>query len=366
MKNTLEDIREKLKERAYLNEEHVRFSLVGRILSKLGWDIWNPKEVCTEFCPVIYEDVKKVDIALFIPPNKYASVFIEVKAHQKIDEKNLKDIERQLRDYNRDHSATFTIITDGHQWRFYFALAPGEFADKCYRVIDLLKDDYPQLEEEFNNLLSKENITNGESKKFAEKYLDFSIKERAIRDSLSEAKRRMHLPPFPNLLQSIEQCVKEEGHQVNQEEILAFLEKGTNSELSQNLHTQNGHLNNEANPVRQVEQLRNTSERVNKKSRSDALKVSINGRIFHDKEAIDIFKDVMEYFGLERVYNDVTIKGKYPPIIKKNELSRYRNGTYKPLKNEYYIYSNLSNDRKKQYLDEIAKQLREKIKVEIL
>ena len=45
MRQILEDIRNKLSEGAYKNEEHMRLSLVVRLLHKLGWNIWDPKEV---------------------------------------------------------------------------------------------------------------------------------------------------------------------------------------------------------------------------------------------------------------------------------------------------------------------------------
>jgi len=66
MRDTLGDIRAKLRSADYENEEHVRLSLVARILQKWGWDVWNPKEVNAEFKPVPQEDKTKVDPALFL------------------------------------------------------------------------------------------------------------------------------------------------------------------------------------------------------------------------------------------------------------------------------------------------------------
>ena len=65
MREALIDIREKLQEGIYLNEEHVRLSLVCRLLSELDWEIWDPAEVNTEFPPIPTEDKTRVDIALF-------------------------------------------------------------------------------------------------------------------------------------------------------------------------------------------------------------------------------------------------------------------------------------------------------------
>ena len=41
LREALEDIRRKLNAGVYQNEEHVRLSLVARILQALEWDIWN-------------------------------------------------------------------------------------------------------------------------------------------------------------------------------------------------------------------------------------------------------------------------------------------------------------------------------------
>src|SRR3989442_3317296 len=120
MQSTLEDIRQKLREGVCKNEEHVRLSLVSRILQELGWNIWNPEEVNTEFVVVPDEDNSKVDIALLLR-SYLPSVFIEVKAVGKL-QGAIKHIETQLRNYNRNNTAIFTVITDGQRWRFYYSL----------------------------------------------------------------------------------------------------------------------------------------------------------------------------------------------------------------------------------------------------
>ena len=80
LKSVLNDIREKLANSLYECEEHIRLSLVLRVLYELGWDIWNPCEVNAEYKPVPTEDKKKVDIALF--QTKYVpTAYIEIKQH---------------------------------------------------------------------------------------------------------------------------------------------------------------------------------------------------------------------------------------------------------------------------------------------
>jgi hypothetical protein len=65
MHEILLDIRQRLVNKEYHNEEHVRLSLVARVVQALGWDIWNPTEVYTEFKATKKEDNTRVDVALF-------------------------------------------------------------------------------------------------------------------------------------------------------------------------------------------------------------------------------------------------------------------------------------------------------------
>ena len=140
MREILEDIRNKLNDGIYKNEEHVRLSIVARILQKLDWDIWNPSEVNTEFKVVPNEDSTRVDFALFLNSYSPPSFFIETKSIGKINI-DLAKTEQQLRDYNRNNTAEFTIITDGQYWRFYYSQTGVEFSQKCFKILNLLTDE---------------------------------------------------------------------------------------------------------------------------------------------------------------------------------------------------------------------------------
>ena len=62
MIDTIKDIKLKLASNSYRNEEHVRLNLITRILYKLGWDIWNPFEVDTEFVVSKQDDLSLIHI----------------------------------------------------------------------------------------------------------------------------------------------------------------------------------------------------------------------------------------------------------------------------------------------------------------
>jgi hypothetical protein len=222
MKEILDDINLKLTEGFFVNEEHVRLSLVARVLQQLGWDIWNPREVNPEYYCIPNEDRSRVDIALFLTP-QIPSVFFEIKAVGKIDT-DLANIERQLRDYNRNLTALFSIITDGRKWRFYYSQAGGEFSQKCFKVLDLFEDDFDDIDTFFRAFLSKSEIASGNAEQDARSYLQLSQKQRAMDDALPQARRMVDQLPFPSLPQALVERVLVAGFKITLEEAFQFIQ----------------------------------------------------------------------------------------------------------------------------------------------
>ncbi len=223
MKEALLDIRAKIKDRIYKNEEHVRVSLVARVIQELGWNIWDPSEVNAEFAVIPTEDQSRIDLALFLSPY-VPSVFVEIKAVGRL-EGNVKQAELQLRDYNRNNTALFSIITDGQKWRFYYSQTGGEFAQKCFKIVDILDDNLEDLELYFYTFLSKKEIANGNAKREAESYLQASKKQRAIEDVLQKARRMVHEPPYLSLPQSVVSLLADKNVQVTEEEVAQSLQE---------------------------------------------------------------------------------------------------------------------------------------------
>ena len=360
MKTLIEDIQQKLRDEAYTNEEHVRLSLVCRILLEVGWDIWNPKEVYTEFKTLPSEDNSKVDIALF-PKGKFASVYIEIKAHHKID---LQAVERQLRDYNKNNQAPFAIITDGQTWRFYLASAPGEFSDKCFKIIDLLEDVYEQIEECFSSLVSKEAIENVETKKKAEKYLESSVLERAIIDSLSDADLLMHHDFKLNKIDAIKMCLAKVGFdQIEENEIAGILNKNKNAQTNKPI------VKHEREVVSDYPQssIQSKDNKSSTKGPVTTLIIEINGKQISDNTyfANKALIKALDYLGIERA-KEVFIKGKFPFIIKENEVKNYPPKKYSEAVKGHYVYTNTQTEAKKRNLENVAKKLGQKIKIKVV
>ncbi|MGD0597720.1 MAG: type I restriction enzyme HsdR N-terminal domain-containing protein [Sedimentisphaerales bacterium] len=227
MKETIIDIRQKISNLSYKNEEHVRLSLVSRLLQGLGWNIWDPCEVNSEYNATPNEDSTRVDMALFLTPRR-PDVFIEVKAVGKISSDSLQKLERQLRDYNRDNTASFSIITDGQIWRFYLSQSGGKFSDKCFKVVDLLNDDLDGIDVSLSTFLKKSEIENGNALREAQKYLRLTEKQRVMEDFLPRAKGMILEPPYKSLPEALMELVAEEGFTINVEEAQEFIKTTAN------------------------------------------------------------------------------------------------------------------------------------------
>ncbi len=221
MESTLNDIRSFFDRGVFKNEEHIRVCVVCRILQELGWNIWNPDEVTMEFAVAPDEDQTKVDVALRSTPVQ-PDAFIEVKAFGQLRGK-LADIERQLRDYNRNNTAMFSMITDGAEWRFYYSQTGGEFAQKCFKVLNLRRESVEDVELAFKSLLRKAEIQNGNAARQAVAYLRLTQKQRLMEEFLPEARRKALEPPFPSLPNALADLVAEQNVKVSPEEASTFI-----------------------------------------------------------------------------------------------------------------------------------------------
>jgi hypothetical protein len=99
-------------------EEATRQALVLPMLSALGYDIWNPDEVCPEydadFVIKKYGQKEKVDLAIFRDGEPI--IFIEVKPL----DASLDGHQGQLAKYfNSKPSVVLGILTNGIEWRFF-------------------------------------------------------------------------------------------------------------------------------------------------------------------------------------------------------------------------------------------------------
>jgi len=237
MREILEEIRSLLKAGKYRNEEQVRFSLVARILQELDWNIWNPEQVYTEFKPNPTNDNKKVDVALFLDGDS-PSIFIEIKSPEKLNNPTeLLKAENQLKDYNADLTALFTLLTDGNQWRFYYSQEGGTFSQKRFKTIKLIDDNMDDIESAFEMFLQKEVVQSGEAKKKAYSYLQLSRRQKIMEECLPQARRKTESNPLLNLVEALIEVTTDNKLDISEEEALEFIQNHQEKKTSVNIET---------------------------------------------------------------------------------------------------------------------------------
>ena len=234
MREILSDIRNLLNSIKYKNEEQVRFSLVARILQKLDWDIWDPEQVYTEYRTNQKGDTRKVDLALFCNGNN-PSIFIEVKSSDKLNNSvQLAESETQLKDYNADLTALFTILTDGNQWRFYYSQEGGFFSEKCFKILKLVDDDIDDIESAFLTYLKRDVVLNGKAKNEAHDRLLLNRSQKIMDESLPQAKREIE-DGLITLVDALKKIVEKKGFIITDEEALKFIKEHNLKKESTNI-----------------------------------------------------------------------------------------------------------------------------------
>lgn len=223
MKTLIEEIRTHIQNGSFKNEEQVKLGIILRVLDRLGWNIWSPNEIVLEY-KVSDEDNTKVDFALFYTPFSPA-VYIEAKSMNRADSANLSEIERQLRNYNRDNTAPITIITDGKMWYFYLSQTGGAFSKKRFKDINWVKDTNEEIEESLRLFLQKEELETGSAIRKANEFLNLTRKQILIGESLHDAKSLADHPPFPSLVDAMIKIVKDKGIILNRDEAIEGIKK---------------------------------------------------------------------------------------------------------------------------------------------
>jgi len=223
MREPIEDIRAKLRNDEYKNSEHVRLSIVGRLLHNLGWDLWDPAEVYPDYVVGDSKEHPSVDLALFAKPQA-PSVFIEIKAPGSV-ENELIESELQNRKYNFDTSDLITILTDGNKWVLYCSPELEESTAKCFKTLDILHDTIDDITASFDMFLSKKSIVQGKALAEVKNILMQSMRKQAVYEVLEKARKLVTEPPYPRLPHAVVELIIPQGITITEKDVEKILEK---------------------------------------------------------------------------------------------------------------------------------------------
>lgn len=213
IKNFVLDIRSNERISTF-DEATTKQAIVLRLLSELGWPIFDTEEVKPEYSVAN----RRVDYSLRI--NGSNRVFLEVK-------KVMEDLEahqKQLLDYSFQEGVKMAVLTNGVTWWFYLPLSEGNWEQRKYFAIDMTQQDPDDTAKRFIDFLSRENVKTEAAIKVAETLLRGRVKESEIRRSLPKAWDKIISEPDGLLVDLISETLERIcGHRAEPDQIVKFI-----------------------------------------------------------------------------------------------------------------------------------------------
>ncbi|MGD2187818.1 MAG: hypothetical protein PVI71_16925 [Desulfobacterales bacterium] len=197
------------------DEASTKQAVVLRLLSFLGWDIFDVDEVSPDF------SVNSFSVSYALRIKNSNKIFIEVKRiHEKLD-----NHQKSLLSFAAREGVNVAILTNGIIWWFYLASAAGSSQEKWFYSVDLLKQNADEFVPQIMDLLSKSKVAGGQALKTA-KSLNQNKKQKMASDIIPEAWNKLISQPnmiFIELLRETTEKIC--GYKVETKIVERFLEK---------------------------------------------------------------------------------------------------------------------------------------------
>jgi len=158
-----------------LDEASIKQAVALRLLSLLGWDIFNVEEVYPDFS----SESMTVSYALRI--DGVSKMILDVKRSGE----NPDELHKQLVAFAVHEGVDLAAHTDGTRWWFYLPTAKGTLAQKRCHVCDLFEHKPEDMASDLMAFLSREKIVSGE-------YLD------SAKTAYQKHKRKMAADVLPD------------------------------------------------------------------------------------------------------------------------------------------------------------------------
>lgn len=337
LKDHIDDISNRLKDKEFSSEQAVRQGIVDRLLLNLGWPTYDTQIVHPEYTV----GTGKVDYALCDPQSKNPRVFIEAKQVG-----NIEGAEEQLFGYDSRIRVPIAVLTDGREWRFFHPTGEGTWMERKIRELDLITGDSEESAECLNRYLSYESIRSGKAINTIREDYDNLVRQRKIEIGLPAAWRILVQEANEELLKVVgEKTESVCGHRPDDEQVIAFLQK---EELP---------LAQSNPPEQRTDQPKQLdSPKSRKRQSSTRLRVTMpNGEVIERQHAKATFIEALENLGIERVMS-------VHPSTVLNDPPKY----FWCEHGQFYIHYYADTRGKKRALEEIAQLLDVRLAVEII
>jgi hypothetical protein len=225
------------KKLATFDEASTKQAVVLRLLSFLGWDIFNVEEVSPNY------SVGDSSVSYALRIENISKIFIDVK----IVHKSQENYQQELVNLGMREEVYLAILTNGVTWWLHLIDASGNWQQKWFYTIDILKQKSDAFVSHLIDLLAKENVDKGQSLKAAQTILQ-EKKQKMAADFLPEAWNRIITQPnkiFVELLSETTEKLCQ--YKVDAKTVEKFLRKHNDSWVikktprsSTPSHTENG------------------------------------------------------------------------------------------------------------------------------
>jgi hypothetical protein len=197
------------------DEASTKQAVVLRLLSFLGWDIFDVEQVYPDY------SASSANVSYALRIKNANKVFIDVKrVHSKLDK-----YQKSLVNLASREGVNLAVLTNGITWWFYLNTANGSWQRKWFYSIDLIKQKPDTFVPNLVDLLTKTKVAQGQSLKTA-KSLFQKKRQKLAANFLPEAWNQIISQPnkiFVELLS--EQTEKLCRYKVDAKSIQKFLDK---------------------------------------------------------------------------------------------------------------------------------------------
>ncbi|MBW2518612.1 MAG: restriction endonuclease subunit R [Deltaproteobacteria bacterium] len=197
------------------DEASTKQAVVLRLLSFLGWDIFNVDEVYPDYTVNSYS-------ASYALRNRNANkILIEVKrVHEKLD-----NYQKALLSFAAQEKVDISVLTNGVSWWFYLTHSAGNSQDKWFYSADLFKQNEDAVVPNLIDLLSKDKVANGQALKAAQA-LNQNKNQKMAADVIPEAWNKLVSQPNMILVELLRESTEKIcGCKVESKPVERFLEK---------------------------------------------------------------------------------------------------------------------------------------------
>lgn len=257
-------------------EEAVRQGAILPILAKLGWDIYNIRQVV----PEAKAGDGRVDYCLMIGEKK--AVFIEAK---RVSEE-LERHEKQLLEYSFAEGVEIAILTNGLIWWFYLPLGRGNWQQRKYFTIDINQQNPKTAAKNFHTYLSCEAIKTGDAYHEAKSVHESRTKKRIINRTIPDAWEDLLMGPDDLLLDLFSEKVEGMcGYSPDPEILINFLRN--------NFKLKEDSSSKEISIKKQSKSYKKETQKTSK--RKKGVTVLVEGLEYNAESVRDLYQQILEF-----------------------------------------------------------------------